>query len=151
MRSAIAIVVLMLSACSPNVGMGNDDDVLENVASEPMKPGRRAVQIGEGGPAFAACATVGRVVNISPSGETYLPLRAAPFPEAEEIARLPDATRLLVCTRSIDQRWQGVVVPPADAPQSDCGVGAPVAARQAYAGPCASGWVASAFVQAVAN
>ncbi|KQS03515.1 hypothetical protein ASG11_03950 [Sphingomonas sp. Leaf357] len=151
MKVLIPALCLLLAACSQSVGMGNDDDALFNVGGEPMMPGTRPVRIGEGGPAFAACANVARVVNISAEGETYLPVRAAPFLEASEVLRLPNDSRLLVCTRSIDQRWQGVVVPPASAPDTDCGVGAPVASPRAYAGPCVSGWVASAFVRAVAN
>ena len=151
MRLPVFALFLLLVACAPRASVGNEDDDLSNVTSEPMKPGTRPVQIGEGGPAFAACATVGRVVNISATGETYLPVRAAPFLEADEVSRLPNDTRLLVCTRSIDQRWQGVVVPPADAPGTDCGVSAPVASRRPYSGPCISGWVASAFVLAVAD
>ncbi|MEG3125781.1 hypothetical protein [Sphingomonas sp. GB1N7] len=151
MKILIPALCLLLAACSQSVGIGNDDDALLNVGGEPMMPGTRPVRIGEGGPAFAACPNVARVVNISAEGETYLPVRAAPFLEASEMLRLPNDARLLVCTRSIDQRWQGVVVPPASAPETDCGVGAPVASPRAYAGPCVSGWVASAFVRAVAN
>lgn len=151
MKTPILALFLLLAACAPRTNVGNEDDDLSNVVSEPMKPGMRPVQIGEGGPAFAACATVGRVVNISATGETYLPVRAAPFLEADEVSRLPDNARLLVCTRSIDQRWQGVVVPPVEAPGTDCGVSAPVASRRPYSGPCVSGWVASAFVRAVAD
>jgi hypothetical protein len=151
MKILIPLACLLLAACSQSVGMGNDDEALLNTNGEPMVAGTRAVQIGEGGPGFAACATVARVVNISATGETYLPLRAAPFLEAGEVLRLPNDARLLVCTRSIDQRWQGVVVPPANAPETDCGVGTPVASPRAYGGPCISGWVASAFVRAVAD
>ena len=129
--------------------MGNEAVVDDTV--EAMTPGTRPVRIGEGGPGFDACQYVGRVARVLPSGETYLPLRAAPFAEADELARLPNDARLFVCTRSIDQRWQGVVVPPANAPDGDCGVTAPVASARNYAGPCRSGWVASAFVRLIAN
>ncbi len=94
---------------------------------------------------------MGQVVNISPSGETYLPVRAAPFAEADEVARLSQGAQIYLCTRSIDQRWQGVVVPPADAPGTDCGVSSPVASSRAYAGPCKSGWISSAFVRLTAG
>ena len=149
MKSLAPAFCLLLAACSQSTGMGNDATLDETTA--PMTPGVRAVRIGEGGPGFDACAIVGRVANISPGGETYLPVRAAPFVEADEVRRLPNDTRLFVCTRSIDQRWIGVVVPPAGAQDSDCGVAAPVDSPRGYAGPCTSGWVASAFVRPIAQ
>lgn len=149
MKFAYPALCLLLVSCSDSRGLGNDAVV--NDTSEAMTPGTRPVRIGEGGAGFDACAYVGRVTNISPAGETYLPLRAAPFLEADELLRLPNGARLFVCTRSIDQRWQGVVVPPADAPDTDCGVAAPVASARDYAGPCRSGWVASSFVRLIAD
>jgi hypothetical protein len=140
---------LLLAACSQSTGMGNEAAI--NDTYEAMTPGTRPVRIGEGGASFAACANVGRVVNVGSNEQPYLALRAAPFQEADELLRLSNAARLLVCTRSIDQKWQGVVVPPADAPDADCGVASPVASARDYAGPCRSGWVASAFVRMIAN
>ena len=149
MKLLLPALCLLLVSCSDSKGMGNDAPV--NDKYEPMTPGTRPVRIGEGGPGFNACQYVGRVANISATGETYLPLRAAPFLEADELMRLPNDTRLFVCTRSIDQRWQGVVVPPADTPDADCGVTAPVATARNYTGWCRSGWVSSAFVRLIAN
>lgn len=152
MRSIAPVLCLLLLACSRGGGIGNDDALFNaGEAVSPLSPGTRPVRIGEGGPAFAGCASTGRVVNVSPEGVTYLPVRAAPFLEADEVARLGEGAKLFVCTRSIDQRWQGVVVPPADTPDADCGVAAPVAAPRGYAGPCTSGWVSSAFVRLVAG
>lgn len=116
-----------------------------------LSPGKLAVRIGDGGAGFAACGTSARVINLSPAGQAYLPVRAAPFAEADEVARLDNGARLYACTRSMDQQWQGVVIPPADAPDDDCGVSAPVAQERDYAGPCVSGWVASDFVRLGAN
>jgi len=89
-------------------------------------------------------------VNL-PSDEAYLPVRAAPFAEADELMRLDAGAQLRVCTRSIDQRWMGVVVAPKEAPDTDCGVAAPVASPRAYTGPCKSGWVSSAFIRLIAG
>lgn len=116
-----------------------------------LSPGAQAVRIGEGGSSFPACAATGVVVNVSPAGMPYLPLRAAPFDEASEVARLTDGARVFLCARSLDQRWQGVVVPPADAPDSDCGVTAPIDAARDYAGPCRSGWTLGTFVRPTAR
>ncbi|MEN2785954.1 hypothetical protein ACFOKI_09890 [Sphingomonas qilianensis] len=147
MKHLLPALSLLLAACSNSTGMGNDFATTVQQA-EPMRPGVRAVRIGEGGPGFQACAYTARVVNF---GKPDLPLRQAPFQEADEVLRLPHDARLFACTRSIDQRWQGVVVPPADAPDTDCGVTAPVASPRDYTGPCKSGWVASAFVRLVAG
>lgn len=152
MRLLLPAFCLLLAACSNSIGLGDDhNDTAQEAAPKPMQPGLRPVRIGEGGPSFNACAYTGRVVNLSSKGETYLPVRSAPFVEADEVLQLSNGARVFACTRSIDQRWQGVIVPPADAPDTDCGVGAPVESPRGYEGPCKSGWVASAFIQLSAN
>ncbi len=151
MKLLVLALCLPLIACSQSRGVGNDTGLFGTDNGTAMTPGMRPVRVGEGGPTFNACATAGQVVNLSPSGETSLPVRAAPFVEADEVVRLANGARVYICTRTIDQRWQGVVVPPADAPDTDCGVLAPVESPRGYAGPCKSGWVSSAFVRTISN
>lgn len=152
MKFPLLALCLLLAACSDSTGMGNDLAAMaQEPVVEPMRPGIRPVRIGEAGPGFKACAYTGRVVNIAADGETSLPVRAAPFVEADEVLRLPEGALLYSCGRSLDQRWQAVVVPPAEAPTTDCGVTVAVASARDYAGPCKSGWAASAFVQLVAG
>lgn len=154
MKLPIVLACLLITACArPSDGNSASFDV-EGAGA--LTPGTKPVVIGEGGANFAACATTGRVVNLSPSGVPYLVVKAAPFAEAQDVARLENGARLFVCTRSIDQKWQGVVLPPdgasADAASvTDCGVSTPVAAPGAYHGPCRSGWVSSDFVRLGAN
>lgn len=150
MKSVAPALGLLLLACHPSSGTP-DDTVLYNGNEQAaaLSPGVQPVRIGEGGAAFPACAASGTVIDLSPSGQAYLPLRDAPFAEGREIAKLANGQTLLLCTRSLDQRWQGVVVP--DAGGTDCGISSPVAAPEAYQGPCKSGWVSSAFVQVRAN
>ncbi|OYY89270.1 MAG: hypothetical protein B7Y45_12945 [Sphingomonas sp. 28-66-16] len=150
MKHLVLAATLALAGCAQQSAPGNDATTAPD-GSVPLSPGVSPVRIGEGGPGFDACGRVGAVVNLSPSGEAYLPLRTAPFVEAKEIGRLTNGRRLYVCTRSMDQKWQGVVVPPADAPDLDCRVSAPIAAPRAYDGPCQSGWVSTAFVKPVAG
>jgi len=152
MKSFASALCLLLLACSDRSGTGGNDNVLlnENETTVALSPGTQPVRIGEGGPAFQACNSLGRVVNL-PSDEAYLPVRAAPFAEADELMRLDAGAQLRVCTRSIDQRWMGVVVAPKEAPDTDCGVAAPVASPRAYTGPCKSGWVSSAFIRLIAG
>lgn len=147
---AMFLVAAAISGCSRE-GPSSDDAALYQSNTATLKPGLQPVRVGEGGPAFPACASVGQVVNLSPAGESALSVRAAPFAEADEVTRLADGAKLYLCTRSLDQRWQGVVVPPADAPASDCGVTASFASARPYAGPCKSGWVLSGFVRQAAS
>lgn len=150
MNRSILAIALLVSACSREAAF-RDDPSLYQSNTTALTPGVQAVRIGEGGPAYPACASAGVVVNLSPEGEAYLPVRAAPFAEAQEIARLGEGAKLFLCQRSLDQRWQGVVVPPAGSAQIDCGVTAPLATARAYAGPCKAGWVLSGFVRPVAD
>ncbi|MET0370886.1 MAG: hypothetical protein ABW039_05850 [Sphingobium sp.] len=117
---------------------------------------RRPVTIGEDGPRFAACSGRGQVTGVGAKG---LAVRAAPFGDAPETARLATGDRPYICARSIDQKWLGIVAPPpaeatGDAPDGatvavDCGVTDPVDSRRPYDGPCASGWVSSAAIRLV--
>ncbi|WP_010183260.1 hypothetical protein [Sphingomonas sp. PAMC 26605] len=149
-RSRLLLALLLcgtpIAGCSREAAP-DDDAALYQSNAATLTPGVQPVRVGEGGPAFRACASIGQVVNLSPAGEQYLAVRTAPFAEAGEVVRLGDGAKMYLCSRSLDQRWQGVVVPPADAPTSDCGVTASLAGPRAYAGPCKSGWVLSGFVQ----
>jgi hypothetical protein len=94
---------------------------------------------------------MGQATRVGPQG---LSVRSAPFAEAKALAQLAEGARVHVCTRSIDQKWLGVVIPPPvteGAAPTDCGVREPVDRKQAYAGPCTSGWVSSAYVRLVAG
>jgi hypothetical protein len=59
--------------------------------------------------------------------------------------------RFFVCSRSLDQKWIGIVYDDAYALNPACGVSESVSARKAYAGPCRSGWVSSPFVKLIAG
>lgn len=123
----------------------------------------RPVTIGEDGPQLDACGALGVVRGVA-VGKT-LAIHAAPFREAKATAQLVNDARVHVCTRSLDQKWLGVVVlPDASAPdgdiaagnavvaeQVDCGVSSPVDRRQAYDGPCKSGWISNGFVRLIAG
>lgn len=148
-------LLLALAACSkgesmleelPNSSMAGAqrDDPSENR----MEAGEsRAVTIGEDGPRLDACGATGQVVRVGTRG---LALRAAPFASAPATAQLAEASRMHVCTRSIDQKWLGVVVP-GEGEAVDCGVSEPVDRKQPYDGPCQSGWVSSASVRLIAG
>lgn len=154
----VFLPALLLAACSdsrevadelPNSSLAGAAraDVPESRMDAPVA---RPVVIGEDGPRMDACGTLGQVTR---SGADGLALRAAPFGDAKIVAQLAEGQRTFVCTRSIDQKWLGVVVLPAPGavgePRADCGVSSPVDRKQPYAGTCASGWVASAYVRLI--
>jgi len=163
--SAILLALLALAACSDSKSVMDElpNSSIAGAAREDMPETRiegtlaRPVTIGEDGPRLDACGAIGVVRGPGENGT--LDLRAAPFGAAKRVAILAEGDRVRVCTRSIDQRWLGVVVEPAarDAaadnttgPKAlDCGVSRPVDGKRAYDGPCQSGWVASAFVRLV--
>jgi len=160
MTRAIALIFL-LAACSdsrevldelPNSSLAGAPraDVSESRMDAPVA---RAVTIGEDGPRLDACGGMGQVLRTGAGGQ---PLRAAPFGDAKVLATLNEGDRAYICTRSLDQKWLGVVLAPplvadngAQAP--DCGVSSPVDCKQPYVGPCVSGWVASAYVRLIAG
>lgn len=148
-------LLLILSACQQgtdvadaigNSGQAGDARPMSPPQTEPLDPGAMPVRIGEGGPGFNACLGTGRVVNTA-----SLDVRRAPFAEATRIDGIAPDTRITICTRSLDQRWLGVVYRPADRPEMNCGVAGPIERRRGYDGPCSSGWVSSAFVRLVAG
>ncbi len=173
MKSAIFLLPLLtlISACS------DSRDVMEelpnsSIAGAPREAMAetqiestlaRPVTIGEDGPQLDACGALGVVRGLA-VGKT-LAIHAAPFREAKATAQLVNGARVHVCTRSLDQKWLGVVVlPGAPAPDgddvggnevlpapADCGVSSPVDRRQVYDGPCKSGWVSSGFVRLIAG
>ena len=157
----VPALMLVLAACSQSNDVYEElpNSSLAGAPREVVPDSRiestlaRPVTIGEDGPRLDACGVMGQVTRAGGNG---LALRAAPFAEAKSVATLAEGARLHVCTRSIDQKWLGVVVRPAPAdgdgtPPLDCGVSSPVDRKQAYEGPCASGWVASAYVRLIAG
>ena len=145
MRASALVFCLALGACDITPIQPGEPDTSNTIEARPLDPGTRPVRIGESGATFEACATRGIVINLA-DGETQ-PLRAAPFGNASEVAALAPGQRVFVCTRSINQRWLGIVaVPPGGEPQA-CGVSRRVERIQPYDGPCPSGWVASAFIR----
>jgi len=159
MRVVPILALMLLSACSRSSEVADElpNSSLAGAPREAMPETRieatlaRPVTIGEDGPRLDACGAMGQATRVGPQG---LSVRSAPFAEAKALAQLAEGARVHVCTRSIDQKWLGVVIPPPvteSAAPTDCGVREPVDRKQAYAGPCVSGWVSSAYVRLVAG
>lgn len=152
MRAAARLLVLPallagLAACEPDVGdtSGTSTAPLNRgevtASNELVQP----VVIGESGPRFDACQATGLIRSVS--GDGRLPVRAAPFSEAEQRDTLTNGDRVFICNRSHDQSWFGVIYADSRELSGSCGVSAPVSRRARYEGPCNSGWISSAFVQ----
>jgi len=150
MRHYMLPALALLSACGeaiPDDQFANDGDAApaEAVTQIAATP----VRIGELGPNFDACGAVGTTRRVA-AGEV-LPVLAAPFSAAAQTASLPSGGRFFICSRSLDQKWLGVVFDEASGIASGCGVDRPVSSRRAYAGGCRSGWVSSALVKTIAG
>jgi len=158
---AASLLCLATTACSESTKVSDDlpesSAYLENPTGRTERveadPSAKPVRIGEGGPRFDACQSVGEVGrHVSGS----LPVLSAPFDRAEKIDSLPAGQTIHICTRSIDQQWLGIVYdqpsdPAATGTPVDCGVSSPVRAKRNYDGPCKSGWVESTYVVLVAG
>ena len=160
---ALLIPLLLLSACSKSTDIYEElpnssltgaprEDVPESRMDAPVA---RPVTIGEDGAGLDACGTLGVIIAV---GDNSLPveLRAAPFSNAKSRGRLAPASRVYICSRTLDQKWLGVVldsasVPGNNDPGKECGLTSPVDRKQPYAGPCPSGWVSSAYVRLIAG
>ncbi len=107
------------------------------------------VRIGELGRNFAACNAQGEVrASVAEEGAA---VRAAPFDQARQKGSLAAGARFFICSRSLDQRWFGIVYEAPGRAGRVCGVSAPVSNRQDYSGPCDSGWVGSAQVRLISG
>ncbi|HEY0413264.1 MAG TPA: hypothetical protein VGD66_08980 [Allosphingosinicella sp.] len=148
MRRFLLLGVLCLAACGepvPNGNSGGDNAGAPDVVTAEPVP----VRIGELGPNFQACAAAGTTRHLE-AGQT-LPVRSAPFDNAAPTGAIPAGRQFFICARSLDQKWFGIVYDPAGALSERCGVSDPVSLRRDYDGPCASGWIASAFVKMIAG
>ncbi len=148
----LILLCLALSACGEpavvanRAAMENEADAADAAVVTPQS---RPVRIGEHGANFRACSAAGTTRGLK-AGEA-LPVRSAPFENAVETGSVASAARMFVCTRSLDQKWFGIVYDEGGTLAERCGVSEPVTRRRDYGGPCRSGWVQSAFVKLIAG
>lgn len=153
-RATTIAALLLLAGCYDQPvanGFGATTPSIERPVAYNSTLGEQVapVRIGELGPNFAACNAQGVVREAAAEGP--IPVRAAPFEQARETGRMPLGTGFFICSRSLDQRWMGVVYDAASGASRGCGVSSPVPGRRDYVGPCESGWVLSAQVRTVAG
>jgi hypothetical protein len=150
MRRQIILLCLGLAACGEPATVADRAAGTEAAPEAAVvTPGSRPVRIGELGANFRACSAAGTTRNLK-AGEA-LPVRSAPFDNAQETGSVAGGARFFICTRSHDQKWFGIVFDEGGALAGRCGVSEPVTRRRDYEGPCRSGWVQSAFVKAIAG
>ena len=151
MRATPILFALLLTSCGEPIRDDHFANKIEAPAPTPQAPTATAVpvRIGELGPNFDACSAVGTTRHLDAGAR--LAVRAAPFDVSPESDGVAAGARFFVCSRSLDQKWFGIVYDPAGTLSERCGVSTPVATRRAYGGPCRSGWVASAFVRSIAG
>jgi len=146
--------ILLLAGCYDQPmtnGYGSTTPRYERAAQDNSTLGEQVVpvRIGELGPNFAACNAQGNVRERTADGP--IPVRAAPFEQARQKGQLPPGSSFFICSRSLDQRWLGVVYDQGGKASRGCGVSAPVSDRRDYEGPCDSGWVPSAQVRLISG
>jgi hypothetical protein len=146
--------LLLLAGCYDqpmSEGYGSTTPRYERSTQDNSKLGEAVlpVRIGELGPNFAACNAQGEVRERATDGQ--MPVRAAPYEQAQAKGQLAPGSTFFICSRSIDQRWFGVVYEAGGKASRACGVSAPISGRRDYLGPCDSGWVASAQVRMVSG
>ena len=150
-KRALLLGCLLVTACA-DVDSGGEDGSPRNPVGPVERSANvteRPVRIGFDGPRFDACAGYGVVANLNPTGENYLPVRAAPAGSASETDRLEAGRGVAMCQKVGD--WFGIVYAPESEEPVDCGTGSPVASVRRYEGPCRSGWVNENYIKLVAG
>lgn len=103
------------------------------------------VMVG-GEPTSDACPSQGVVHGLRPGGGGYLAVRSGPGRHFPMIDRLRNGNSVYFCDEQGD--WIGIVYGP---DPTICGVSAPLAERQPYAGACQSGWAHRNWLTLVAG
>ncbi|MGB3502030.1 MAG: integron [Mesorhizobium sp.] len=91
-----------------------------------------------------ACPSAGEVRGLNPKGDNFLAVRNGPGPSHRLLDKIQTGQAVYLC----DERrgWYGIVYG-----GEGCGVTSPVLWREAYAGPCRSGWVSARFIRVTAG
>jgi hypothetical protein len=143
------IALLGLAACGEPVAYDRNAALGNSADADTVTPTTAAVRVGELGPSFAACGATGTTRHIEAGAP--LPVRSSPFDNAPQTGGIPAGGRFFVCTRSLDEKWFGIVYDKGGRLDARCGVSDPAPERRDYAGPCESGWVSTPFVRLVAG
>jgi hypothetical protein len=115
------------------------------LSQEPGKRPRVPVVIG-GNYDWDACGGSGVIAGLDPAGDGFLAVRSGPGAKHAELDRLYNGEEVYLCADS--GRWIGIVYTRRG---RSCNVSSPWPVRQAYTGPCKSGWVHQNWVRQTAG
>lgn len=108
----------------------------------------RAVPVRVGGDEILdACGSLGEVRGLKADGDGFLAVRNGPGAAYAMTDKLPEGREVMMC----DQRGDWIAVVYSDSQLGRCGVGSPIGKRQAYRGPCKSGWVHGKWIVLMAG
>lgn len=152
----LTLLIPALAACSqssdqPQRDPGSTTPGYERAESNSsvLRDTLQPVRIGESGPSFSACNARGRLRG--QAGAQAVPVRAAPFEQAEQVDALSYGAEFFICSRSLDHRWLGIIYDEGGTAGARCGVSGRGEVRRDYEGPCESGWVPNALVRLIAG
>ncbi|MGI9480371.1 MAG: integron [Hyphomicrobiaceae bacterium] len=107
---------------------------------------RKKVRVG-GERNLDACGGVGVVVGLNPKGDNFLAVRSGPGSRYKMRDKLREGQMYFDC--DAHGKWIGIVY--SRNPNATCGVTSPIAKRQAYRGPCKSGWIFRKYTKLIAG
>ena len=99
-----------------------------------------------GNPEIDACQGYGEIADLMPPDD-FLSVRSGPASRYREIDRLKNGVKVFVCDDKTP--WVGIVYPATE--NRNCKVGAALAKRRAYAGPCKRGWIHRKYLKMLAG
>ena len=124
----LALAALLLVSCGDRVprdqaGGGSTTPPIDRGADDPTVLGNvvQPVRVGELGASFDACAARGE----TRARAVPVPVRAGPFEAGETIDRLGQGAEFFICSRTLDQRWFGIVYDEGGRASERCGVDRP--------------------------
>lgn len=106
----------------------------------------KPVSVG-GEASLDACGGVGAVIGLDPRGDNFLAVRSGPGAKYKMIDKLHAGQMFFDC--DAQGKWIGIVY--SRKPNAACGVSSPVRKRQAYRGPCRSGWIFKKYTKLIAG
>lgn len=107
------------------------------------------VMVGDGlDQPYDACSSLGRVTGLNPAGDNFLAVRGGPSTDFVKLDEVYTDNLVMVCEER--SGWFGIVYERGGGGPERCGVGQPLE-RQAYRGPCRSGWVFGRYVEIIAG
>ncbi len=107
---------------------------------------RKQVRVG-GEQSLDACGGVGVVAGLNPNGDNFLAVRSGPGSRYKMLDKIREGQMYFDCDEQ--GKWVGVVY--SRDPNATCGVTSPIGKKQAYRGPCKSGWVFRKYTKLIAG